>query len=366
MIMLVVGMYGYHLVVSGKMIRKARRLAEAAIESTPAVMTIVFDERDQVAELKMRDPSAEAYFRSEFIGKTNQSLGFLPAELREHAGLAAHSSNLEISRTTAPLRMPDGLVLYLEWEMQNFTNETGNTELKIARGYDVTTELLQTQRKLKVLSAASSEAEERERKRIAEDLHDRIGEILIASSRLIDGLKKKSSSPEMIQGLDELSGIVARFTQGTRSLIFDLVPQVLYDLGLAEALRSLAENFKRQFNISIRVEEQLQDFQIVPEIAVFLYKAIRECILNAMKHGGADEMLVTLARTNDVIEVAIEDNGSGFTSEADELTAREDAGFGLFNVKTRAEYYHGGIETAESEDLGGGRIRVWVQQINNQ
>lgn len=349
------------------MIRKARRLAEAAIESTPAVMTIVFDEQDRVAELKMRDPAVEAHFRSEFIGKTNQSLSFLPAELRDHAGLDAQlPRDHEIRRTTAPLRMPDGLVLYLEWEMQNFTNEAGKTELRIARGYDVTTELLQTQKKLKVLSATSSEAEERERKRIAEDLHDRIGEILIASSRLIDGLKKKSSSPDMIQGLDELSGIVSRFTQGTRSLIFDLVPQVLYDLGLAAALQSLGENFKRQFNISIRVEDKLQDFQLNPEIAVFLYKAVRECILNAMKHGGADEMLVSLTRTDQVIEATVQDNGSGFASETEELTLREDAGFGLFNLKTRAEYYQGGVEMAESADLGGGKIRVWVQQVDNR
>lgn len=361
-ISLVVIVYAWQLVTSGKKLHKAQRFADAAIEFTPAFMTIVFDEHDRVTVIKARNPAVETHFRAAFAGKKKQELSFLPPALRNPTSPDTDSSAPENGKPTAPLKMPAGDILYIAWEMQDFKNNDGKTDFRFARGYDMTAELLQTQQKLKVLSAASSEVEERERKRIAEDLHDRIGEILISSSRLINKLKKKSPSPEIDAGLDELDRTIDQFTRGTRSLIFDLVPPVLYDVGLAAAVESLAANFKKQHNISIRVEDALQDFLINPEIAMFLYKAVREFIMNAMKHGGADEMLVSLTCTDHTLAVTVQDNGSGFAPGANSSTLNTDAGFGLFNLKNRAEYYGGGMAIAGSADLGGGQIAVWVLQ----
>lgn len=363
MIVLVVSMYGYHLVSSGKRLKKAQQFADAAIESTPAFMTIVFDEHDRVAVLKVHSPASEMYFREAFTGKKKQELGSLPEELRNPPSAETGSpSGHENGKTTTPLNMPDGSILFIEWKMQNFTSKNGKTEFKFAQGYDITTELLQTQKKLKVLSATSTEVEERERKRIAEDLHDRIGEILITSSRLIEELKKKSPSPDISQGLDELDRTIDKFTKGTRSLISDLVPPVLYSVGLVAAIESLAEECKRQHNVAIHVEDAWQDFQANQEISIFLYKAVREFIHNSIKHGGADEIMASFARTDHTLTVIVQDNGSGFALEANQLTLNPDSGFGLFNIKNRAEYYGGGIEIAASTDLGGGQIKVWVAQ----
>jgi signal transduction histidine kinase len=361
-ISLVVIVYAWQLVTSGKRLHKAQRFADAAIEFTPAFMTIVFDEHERVAVIKARNPAVETHFREAFAGKKKQELSFLPPALRNPTSADADSSAPENGTPPAPLKMPAGDILYIAWEMQDFKNRDGKTDFRFARGYDMTAELLQTQRKLKVLSAASTEVEERERKRIAEDLHDRIGEILISSSRLITELKKRSPSPEINEGLDELDRTIDKFTRGTRSLIFDLVPPVLYDVGLAAAVESLVVDFKKQYNISIRVVDALQDFPINQEIAIFLYKAVREFILNAMKHGGADEMLVSLTRSDHTLAVTVQDNGSGFAPGANPSTLNTDAGFGLFNLKNRAEYYGGGIAIAGSADLGGGQITVWVSQ----
>ena len=367
MIMLVVGMYGFHLVLSGKRLRKVQRLAAAAIEFTPAFITIVLDEHDRMADLKIQDPAHEEYFRKAFSGKKKQELSFLPEELRIPSGAGKDLLPVQKNeKATSPLKMPDGGVLYIKWEMQNFLNDAGRIEFRIARGYDMTTELLQTQRKLKALSATSSVVEERERKRIAEDLHDRIGEIMITSSRLLRELKKKSPSTELSQGLEELGRTIDTFTQKTRSLIFDLIPPVLYSLGFSAAVTAMAVDFKKQHKITIRVEDALPDFQINQEIAIFLYKAVREFILNAIKHGGADEILVTIARTNHTIKVTVQDNGSGFAPASNQLALSTEAGFGLFNVKNRAEYYQGGIDISDSADLGGGQIMVWVSQPSQE
>jgi len=360
-IILVVGMLAFHLVFSGKRLRKAQRLIDAAIESSPALLTIVFDEHDRVAEFKVQNSASQEYFRKSFIGKKKQELSFLPMELLNSAGAAGDSAmEHDRGKATALLKMPEGNTLSIKWEMQDCKNDAGRTEFKIARGYDLTAELLQTQKKLKMLSVTSSEKEERERRRIAEDLHDRIGEVLMTSSRLLDELKKKSPSTEFSRGLEELDETIKKFKRGTRSVISDLVPPVLYNVGFAAAVDSLAVDFKQRHQISIRLEDAWQDYPLNQEIAIFLYKAVREFIMNARKHGGADEILIALTRRDDTLAVTVQDNGSGFESETNPLTPSADAGFGLFNVKNRAEYYGGDMAIGKSTDLGGGKITVWV------
>ncbi|MCG3154310.1 MAG: hypothetical protein DKINENOH_00904 [bacterium] len=360
MISLVVGMFGFQLVISARRLRKTQRLADAALEFTPAFITILLDGRDRVADVKVRHPAVAGHLRTALFGIKLAELGFLPAALRiPRDAAAAPAPPVEAASRRAPLQLPDGEVLYLEWELQRSGD---NSDFHLLRGFDITNELLHTQRKLQVLSATSSEGEERERKRIAEDLHDRIGEILISSSRLLDNLKKQNATPEIRQGLEELERTIAEFTKGTRTLISDLVPPILYNVGLVAALEALAVDFKRQHDLAIQLEDGWQEMQINQEIGIFLYKAVREFIYNAVKHGGADEILILPSRADHQLALTVEDNGSGFAVEASQLAMNTDSGFGLFNVKNRAEYYQGGLEIGNSAKLGGGQIRVWVPQ----
>ncbi len=220
--------------------------------------------------------------------------------------------------------------------------------------------LQQTQEKLKALAATLSETEERERKRIAEDLHDRVGEILAASSRNLDELMKQSPSEEFRHELGALRQRLDELKKGTSNLIFALIPSVLYDIGFAEAVEDVAEDFSKQYRLAIRIENNLQHYPANQEVATFLLKAIREFMRNAINHGGAKEIIVTLRNGQYTVEVIAEDNGSGFTAGSNDLMLKKDSGFGLFNIKTRAEYYKGGIRIAASSTLGGARTSVWT------
>ncbi len=359
MIALVVGALAVHLVVSSKRLRKAHELAAAAIKFTPAFMTIVFDEHDRVADLKTQDPESELYFRKAWSGKKKEELSFLPGELFQRAA-ADSQQTAERDQLTAPLKMPDDSILYLRWEMQNITKASGKTEFRLARGYNRTEELLQTQSMLKKLSATSSEKEERERKLIADNLHDRLGEVTVTSQRLMRELKKKSSSPELRQALEELEAVIREFSRGTHSLLHDLAPPVLYNVGLAAALEAYANQFGKQHQLAIRVEDMLGDFFINHDLAFFLYKAALEFLRNAVKHGGADELLISLSCTEQTVAVIVEDNGLGFNAETETPVPNADSGFGLFSIKNRAEYYHGDLLTESSSALGGGKVTVWV------
>ena len=221
--------------------------------------------------------------------------------------------------------------------------------------------LRQQQEKLKALAATLAETEERERKRIAEDLHDRVGEILAASSRNLDELMKQSPAPEFNRELAALRQKLEELKKGAGNLIFDLIPPVLYDIGFVEAIEDLAADFSKRFRLAVTVENNLQDQEVHPEVAIFLHKAIREFTMNAIHHGGADKILIALTPRGQTIEIIVEDNGSGFAAASPhDLMLKKDSGFGLFNIKTRAEFYKGGIRMAASPALGGAWISVWT------
>lgn len=366
MVIFIVLMFGYQLVASGKRVRKARRLASLVVEYTPAFIMVVFDESDRVTAFSARDSAFEGGWQEPLKGKRRENLAFLPAELREPFAVEpGGAAELVVARTTAPLHMVSGRILFIDWHLQLFPNEEGEIEFKVLTGFD-RTELVQTQQKLKALSANLAEMEEKQRKRIADDLHDQIGEILVTSSRSFQTLKKQYPALAQSEEIDKLSQIIQKFTKATRSLIFDLIPPELFSIGLGASLETLASKLSRQFNITIRVDGAQQECPLDESIALFLHKAAHEFVVNAAKHSGADEILIRLQCTGDFVRVAVHDNGSGFAVGTGELDMKSDSGYGLFTVQNRAEHYDGGLEIAESEELGGGQITVWVPLIRTE
>lgn len=358
---LVVGVFVFQLVISSRRLRQAHQLAVAAMQFSPALITLVLDEKERVIEIKMPDAESERYFRHALSGKKKDELVFLPKDLLSPSGALTDAQSAHaLDQLLAPLKMPDDSILYLRWEMQNTTDRHGKSRFLLLRGHNHTEELLQTQNMLKQLAATVSEREERERRHFAEEIHDRLGEVTVSSTRLMRELKKKSPSPELHQGLEELAGIIQEFSRGTHSLIADLTPQTVYDLGLAAAVEAYADNFKKQNRLTLAVNDELQDARVAHDVAIFLYKAVKELLRNAVKHGGADEIRVTLSRTEQTVAVTVEDNGSGFEGETQAPMLSLESGFGLFNIKNRAEYYHGDLVTENSSELGGGKVTVWV------
>ncbi|MFQ5649852.1 MAG: sensor histidine kinase [bacterium] len=248
--------------------------------------------------------------------------------------------------------------------------ETDSTQFIVAVGFAVSAILLivvsyaihilvsnrhlrQAQEKLRALTVRLSSAEEQERKRIAEELHDRIGETLIVCTRSIEQLKKKWGSGEARQDFDQLTQTLRQLMKGTRSLIFDLIPPALYDLGLEAAVESFVVLCQRQYQIDIKIEDDGRNKPVEQDVAVFLYKAIRELILNVAKHARADTATIKLSRRRNHYRVVVEDNGVGFSSKHSNNHHTYRHGYGLFNIQIQAEHYRGHLEIDRSRPKGG-------------
>lgn len=191
--------------------------------------------------------------------------------------------------------------------------------------------LIQQQRTQAVL-----EAEERERIRIARDLHDGIGQTLAAARMTLGNyiFQKKIDSVEIKNSLDLLEETIRE----VREISHNMMPSSLTKFGLSSALKQ----FTNKINTLGKIELELQIVGIKErfdeKIELTLFRIIQEVISNIMRHAEAKKVNIELIKHDDELILIIEDNGKGFDTEN-----IENNGIGLKNIATRVEYLNGSV-----------------------
>lgn len=216
------------------------------------------------------------------------------------------------------------------------------TEQKKARE-----KLLAYQQKLQSLGSKLLLAEERERRRIAVNIHDDIGQNLALSKLTLQSLEQSTENKRMKAALEEVCTVIDRIISQTRTLTFDLSSPVLYELGFEAAVESwISERIQGRYDINCRFEAESSDTPIADEIKIVLFRAVKETLVNVVKHSQADNLWVKIRKNKDWIKVEISDDGIGF--DADEklssFSGKENKSFGLFNIKEKLEYFGGKLE----------------------
>lgn len=218
-----------------------------------------------------------------------------------------------------------------------------STELE-ARVLARTQELVHSQERLRGLASQLSSAERRERRRLANSLHDYLAQLLALARMKVSQTKQLRNTPrESETALTELDNVLQQCMSFTRSLMAQLSPSVLHDLGLVPALQWLAEQMRQQgltVEVQVNTEEQprLEDNE-----ADMLFQSIRELLLNVIKHAGV--LLATVVVEQDGDKnwlISVQDSGTGF--EVGTMPNRPSASgerFGLFSIQERMELMGG-------------------------
>lgn len=201
-------------------------------------------------------------------------------------------------------------------------------------------QLLAYQTRLRALAAQLAKAEESERHRIATDLHDGVGQYLAMCKLRLKMFAK--AHPEEEAELTETVSLLGKAIAETRSLIADLSPPVLYELGLEAGLQWLAERERGRFGLDIALAVDRGLRPLGEEVSVFLFRAAAEFLLNVFKHAGARRVEVALTEEGGVLRLKVADDGRGLAEPAGE--GARAAGFGLFSIRERAESLGGRME----------------------
>jgi signal transduction histidine kinase len=209
--------------------------------------------------------------------------------------------------------------------------------------------LRESESRLHHLSSQLLTAQENERRRIARELHDSIGQSLAATKFILEKklsqLSKGSPPPGVT--LEDVIPMIQNAIEESRRISMDLWPSVLDDLGILSAISWFCRQFEIVYS-SISIEKQLdmQEDEVPVPLKVVIYRVLQESLNNIAKHSQADRVYISLWKQDGKIELTIEDNGIGFDPE----TSRK--GLGLVSMKERVEL-SGGMLAIES-DLGSG------------
>ncbi len=211
---------------------------------------------------------------------------------------------------------------------------------------------------LRALAAELIDVEQRERRRLAQMLHDHLQQLLVAARLNASVLLNQVSTGDLLRPLQQLDGLLGEAIQTSRSLTVELSPPVLYDLGLPAALGWLARWMLENHGLAVEVDAEDDANPEATSLRVLLFQAARELLFNVVKHGGVDAAHVRLRRRDGEIVLTVADDGAGF--EPDRVSASmTGAGFGLFSIRERLDSLGGGFEI-DSAPGRGARIILRV------
>jgi len=217
------------------------------------------------------------------------------------------------------------------------------------------TGLRETERALRATVAAAALAEERERRRLAADLHDDAGQLVSLASIKVQALSRRGGA-DREREIRELDGILSAIRSRITSLSFQLSPPRLDDEGLTTAIRSLAEDLEKSHGLVTRITEE-HELDLDASGRVTFYRAVRELLINVVRHSGVNAAHLRISRIGEMERIVIEDAGVGMSPR------RERRGFGLLALRERLELMGGSLETRETPG-GGTTVEVQLPRLN--
>lgn len=250
----------------------------------------------------------------------------------------------------------------LELKVKERTKELNRANSELIRELNerIETEkkLRESEKRLRFLSSQLMTAQERERKRIAQELHDSIGQYLttikLRIRQVYDSISDANRVP-VLESLDTITTIVQDTIGEVRKIVMDLRPSILDDLGIQATIKWFCREFKIT-NSSIEITEKIdiQEEELPDDLKIVMYRIIQEALNNIAKHSRADHISLSLFRGEGSVVLKIEDNGIGL--DMGKIMSQDDSWvhFGLAGMKERTELSGGSFSIVS--DKGSGTV----------
>lgn len=250
----------------------------------------------------------------------------------------------------------DGRYRWLSWNSFPYADrrQIFSVVRDITDAKEAEQQLLGYQERLRALSNQLSLVEDRERRQLAEAIHDGLAQQLFGLRAQVTLLKypEKLADPRAL--VDEIIGILDEALTQARSLTFELFPPVLYEVGLAAALEWLGRQFEHRTGIACEVDTDAGEPDLPEDLRMMAYQSVRELLVNAGKHAGAREVRIELELPAGHVRLTVRDDGRGFDPETVEGTVPSAAGggFGLFSMRERLRSVGGRLRVVSAAGQG--------------
>lgn len=206
--------------------------------------------------------------------------------------------------------------------------------------------------KLRLLSVALATAEARERRKLAQDLHDDLGQLLAVIGIKAAALKKEEMSESLQSAVGDCLVALEQASRKVRAMAFDLNPPMLEQLGFGPALEWLVHEIQQLYKLEVTVHDDGRAKPMDPAVSATLFRAVRELLINVAKHArvGAASV-VNACGDGDILTVTVSDAGAGFDPRFVGLGEAK-GGFGLLSVRERIGLLGGSVSIQSSPGNG--------------
>ncbi len=331
-------------------LQKERDFVAATLETAGALI-FVLDRRGQIVRFNRGCQELTGYDQAEVLGLPLD--GFLLAdERREVEGLFAeliHTGRPQ--RHTHHWRARAGNTYLVEWSCTTLRDGQNDVEFVVATGIDIT-EKRASQLKIERLSKGVIEVQEEERNRIAREIHDVLGQSLIALKIQIQNITFDIKDDLLLAQCRGVLDYINQIVQEARELSHSLSPLTLRNLGLNRAVRELARTYATGHKIKIEVDLDHIEHFFPNNWNDNLYRMIQEAVINAYKHAACDSIKILARRDSNGVLVAVMDNGRGLSPDPGE-------GLGLLIMQERARMV-GAVLSLHSRSAGGTEVRIFL------
>ena len=219
----------------------------------------------------------------------------------------------------------------------------------------------QTRQELERLSARLVNAQEQERRSLARELHDEVGQALTAIKMDVAvALRGVEPDNRVVSSLEDARSIAENTLQGVRDLSQLLHPSMLDDFGLPETIRSYLRSYSKRTGIRAHFTEHGMEQRLPPEVEVCVYRIAQEALTNVARHSGARNAVLALSRSDEGLSMTIEDDGRGVDGKA--LRVPSAHGLGVIGMRERAQAL-GGTFSLEPRPTGGTCVAVHLPAV---
>ena len=239
-----------------------------------------------------------------------------------------------------------GLLLGYSWYRRYKMRQERKIQTEIIKQQDISTR-------------AVLQAEENERKRIAADLHDGVGQLMSAAKMNLSAFEQDLpfKSAEQKSAYEKAIALVDESCKEVRSISHQMMPNALLKSGLSSAIKEFIDKIDSSI-IKINLHTEGLHERLDSNIETVCYRVIQECVNNVIKHSGANTLEISLIKDVDGISATIEDNGKGFNSREVEKVE----GIGLKNIRSRIQYLKGTVDF-DSQPGKGTLVAIHVPVI---
>ena len=197
------------------------------------------------------------------------------------------------------------------------------------------------ERNLRELAARLTTVQDQERRRIARDLHDNMGQKFVVLKMNLGGLAELVKfSPEAADLLSQSEALLESMSKELRTISYLLHPPLLDEIGLVSALRGLTDGFSERSGIEASLQIDDKFGRLPNDVEISIYRIVQECLTNIHRHSGSPTAKIRVARWDGEIRIEVQDNGKGMPAE--KISAN--AGVGLGGMRQRATQLRGTLE----------------------